>query len=114
MKDPRIYLLHVQECIARIERYTSGGRQAFLGSEITQDAVLRNLQTIGQSIARVPPEITATRPDVDWRSIVGFRNVLVHDYLGVNLARVWEIPERDLPVLKLAIHNLLLNLEGAP
>jgi len=95
MKDDRLYLVHILECIDRIERYTAEGKEAFMADEKTQDAVLRNLQVLSESIQRLSAGLKATHPEVDWRGISGFRNVLVHDYLGINLIRVWEIVEDD-------------------
>ena len=100
MKDDAIYLQHIQECIARIEQYTAQGQQAFLASTLIQDGVIRNLQTLGQSVLKLSDALKTSHPEVDWKSIVGFRNVLVHDYLGISVARVWEIVERDVPDLK--------------
>lgn len=68
-------------------------------SELIKDAVLRNLQTVGESTQRLSNRLKAVHPEVDGRAIAGFRNVLVHDYLGINLARVWEIVPVHLPVL---------------
>jgi uncharacterized protein with HEPN domain len=113
VKDPRVYLVHVQECIARIERHTAADREAFLVSDLAQDAVLRNLQTIGQPISRFPEDLKYRHPEIDWRSIVGFLNVLVHDYLGINVIRVWEIVERDLPALKRAVEAMLRETDPA-
>jgi len=70
-----------------------------LNRELIQDAVLRNLQTLAESTQRISDELKALHPEVDWRAIAGFRNVLVHDYLGINLDRVWEIVSVHLPVL---------------
>jgi uncharacterized protein with HEPN domain len=110
MKVDAVYLRHILECIDRIERYTTEGRAAFLASTLLQDGVLRNLQTLGQSVLKLSEPLKASHPEVDWKNIVGFRNVLVHDYLGVYVARVWEIVERDVPDLKAkvaAIHRTI-------
>lgn len=107
MKDEKLYLVHIKECIERIETYTAEGKDAFLSDEKTQDAVLRNLQTLAESTQLVSDDTKKSNPAVDWRGIAGFRNVLVHEYLGVDLKRVWDIVERDLPPLKREIENLL-------
>lgn len=107
MKDDALHLRHILQCISRIERYTSGSEQAFLADEKTQDATLRNLQTLAESTQRLSATLKSTRPDVDWRSIAGFRNVVVHNYLGLDLGQVWAIVEHDLPRLKEAIQSLL-------
>lgn len=87
MKDNAVYLQHIIESIRRIEENTSGGRDDFLGSHTLQDAVLRNLQTLAESTQRLSFEAKADEPGVDWRAISGFRNVLVHNYLGIDLER---------------------------
>jgi uncharacterized protein with HEPN domain len=110
VKDDRLYLIHIGECIARIESYTAGGRNTFFGSTLIQDAVLRNLQTLAESTQRVSDSAKAKHPEVDWYKIAGFRNVLVHDYLGVDLDRAWLIVERELPRLKQTIEAMQKEL----
>ncbi|MBM4047973.1 MAG: DUF86 domain-containing protein [Planctomycetes bacterium] len=112
MKDDRLYLIHILECLARIEEYTAGGRDAFLADTRTQDAVLRNLQTMAESTQRLSSELKTAHPRVPWRDIAGFRNVLVHDYLGLNIIRVWEIVERDLPGLKQSMQTIMREMGG--
>jgi uncharacterized protein with HEPN domain len=107
VKDDRLYLIQAGEFIARIEEYTGEGREAFFADIRTQDAVLRNLQTLAESTQRLSADLKAAHPEVDWRGISGLRNILVHEYLGINLVRVWEIVQRDLPVLKRQIEMLL-------
>ena len=83
-------------------------------STLIQDGVIRNLQTLAQSTQRLSDTIKLAHPEVDWRGIVGVRNILVHDYLGVNLARVWRIVEQELPHLKSRIEALLEELRDEP
>ena len=99
MKDDRLYVHHILDCVHRIGRYCQNGEEAFRESQLVQDAVLRNLQTLAESTQRISDELKSLHPEVDWRAIAGFRNVLVHDYLGINLERVWEIVSVHLPVL---------------
>jgi uncharacterized protein with HEPN domain len=101
VKDDRLYIHHVLNCISRIQRYCEEGKAAFFESDIIQDAVLRNLQTLAESTQRISDRRKSGHPEVDWRAVAGFRNVLVHDYLGINLERVWEIVSVHLPVLSL-------------
>ena len=107
MKDERLYLVHIRECIERIEKYTRDGRAAFMESELIQDAVLRNLQTLAESTQRLSDETRSAHPEIDWKGIAGFRNVLVHGYLGVDIARCWEIVEVELPsIMKMVLERL--------
>jgi uncharacterized protein with HEPN domain len=107
MKDDRVYLRHVRECIRRIEENVVDGKDRFLRSHTLQDAVLRNLQTMAESTQRVSQDLKSAHPEIEWRRIAAFRNVLVHDYLGVDVERVWEITQHDVPQLKEAIMKIL-------
>lgn len=108
MKDDRLYLIHIQECIERIESYIAGkDKQQFMDSTLLQDAIIRNLQTLAESTQRLSDEIKESHSTVDWFKIAGFRNVLVHDYLGIDIERVWNILDKELPPLKEAIKNML-------
>ena len=100
MKDDGPYIHHILDCIGRIQRYCGSGEKVFFGEELIQDAVLRNLQTLAESTQRISEGLKASHPEIDWRAISGFRNVLVHDYLGINLVRVWEIVSVHLPLLR--------------
>ena len=95
-----IYVEHMLECIGRIERYVDNDRARFMQSEIVQDAVVRNLQTLAESSQRLSEVAKGSQPEIDWRAIAGFRNILVHDYLGLDLDTIWLVIEQDLPQLK--------------
>ena len=114
MRDDRLYLIHIEECLARIDQYLEGGHESFVTSTLIQDAVLRNLQVLAQSSRGLSESLKELHPEIDWRGISAFRNVLVHDYLGINLVRVWEIIDGELPQLSDKVHSILLGLEGTP
>jgi len=107
VKDDKLYLLHIKEAIEWIEEFTKAGETEFFEDRKTQDAVLRNLHTLSESTQRLSDELKESYPEVDRRTIAAFRNVVVHDYLGVDLDRIWDILEDDLPNLKLKIGNIL-------
>lgn len=107
MRDDRLHLIHITECIERIERYTAPGDGAFYSDTMIQDAVLRNLHTLSESTQRLSDALKDQHPEVDWTSIAAFRNVVVHDYLGIDLPRIWDIVQRDLPNLKRAVSTML-------
>lgn len=100
MKEDRFYLIHILDCIARIERYAQGSQDAFYSDSMVSDAILRSLQTLGESAKRLSADTQRVAPEIEWREIIGFRNVLVHEYLSVDLARVWRIVTVGLPQLK--------------
>ena len=109
VKDDWLYVRHVLECIERIQRYCQKGREEFAHSELVQEAVLRNLQVLAESTERMSDGLKAKHPEAQWRA--GFRNVLVHDYLGVNLGRTWEIVSTDIPVLQVQMDEIRTELE---
>lgn len=91
MKDDKLYLIHIHECIERIIHYTSDGKVFFFADTKTQDAVVRNLQVLAESTQRISPSLRVSHPEVDWRNIGAFRNVAVHDYLGLDSRQIWQI-----------------------
>jgi len=110
VKDDRVYLEHILRCIAPIEEYTAGGRESFLSSHLLQDATLRNLQTMAESTQHLSPDLKARHPQVEWKALSGFRNVLAHDYLGVDLEYVYQAIDEQMPSLKAAAQALLSDL----
>lgn len=106
-RDPA-YIAHMLEAIARIRRYV-GRRQrvGFLADTLLQDAVIRNIEIIGEAAGRMSPEFAARHADIPWRDIVGMRHRLIHGYLKVNLETVWAVVERDLPALAPRLRALL-------
>ena len=108
MKDDRLYLIHIKECIERIESYLGNAdRQEFFDSTLLQDAAIRNLQVLAESTQRLSDGAKESRQDIDWYKIAGFRNILVHDYLGLDLDTVWNIAVNDMPVLKKGVEEML-------
>ena len=107
MKDDAVYLRHILECIRRAEENTAGGYEAFMASHTLQDAVLRNLQTMAESTQRLSDAVKSAYPAVEWSAISGFRNVIVHNYLGIDLQQIWTIIQQDVPTLKAAAETHL-------
>jgi len=110
----RVLLAHMRDCLDRILEYTNAERSRFDASRLVQDAVIRNLQTLAESSQRLSSEIKATEPQIPWRELAGFRNVIVHGYLGVDLGAVWLVVEQDLPALVEAVNRMAtrLGLQG--
>jgi uncharacterized protein with HEPN domain len=103
----RLYLESILECLDRIAKYTSEGEAAFLDSHLVQDGVVRNLISIGEATKNLSAALRAAHPQIPWRQIAGMRDVLIHDYLKVNLARVWRTVADDLPPLRATVQQLL-------
>ena len=107
MKDDNVYLAHIADAITQIVAYTAGGRDEFMKNRMVQDAVLRNLEVIGEATKHLSTEARDRRPDIPWRRVAGLRDVLIHDYMGVDLQEVWRVVESRLPALQAAVKNLL-------
>lgn len=110
MKDERVYLLHALDSIDAIQRYTVDGRDAFFADPKTQDAVIRNIEVIGQAVKGISDQTRSLEPNVPWRQIAGMRDKLIHEYFGVDLALVWDVVERELPVLRPQLATLTERL----
>jgi uncharacterized protein with HEPN domain len=105
-RDPELLVEDMLAAIRKIERYTSGmDKDLFRGDEKTVDAVVRNLEILGEATRQMPEDFTAQHPEVPWRQIAGLRNRIVHDYIGLDLEIIWEVIQHDLP-------QLLSRLEG--
>lgn len=100
MKGDRLYLAHILDAVEKIETYISVGHDVFIATSHWQDAVIRQLEIIGEATKRLSKQLCSHHPEVPWRRIAGLRDVLIHDYMGVDIKAVWEITQKDLPGLK--------------
>ena len=101
------YLYDIQEAILKIETYTANGKETFINSTLVQDAVIRNLEIIGEATKRLSHEITTKTLHIPWRRIAGLRDILIHDYARVNLEAIWSVVESQLPILHQTVDALL-------
>jgi uncharacterized protein with HEPN domain len=111
VKSQRAYVQHVIECIARIAEDSAPGRNVVFASRTLQDAIVRNLQVLCESTQRIDEPSKIRHPEIDWTSIAGMRNVLVHDYFEVDFETVWDVVVRDLPPLEKAMRTILAALD---
>ena len=107
MKDDRFYLRHILESVEKIESYTAAGRDSFMKTAIVQDAVIRNLEIIGEAAKQLSEGFKKRNADIPWRNVSGLRDILIHHYMGVDLEKVWNVVEHNLPQLKQAIQKNL-------
>ena len=107
MRDVIPYLRHIVDAIVAIQEYTVEGKEAFLSDRKTQDAVIRNLEIVGEATRNIPSEFQSAHPDLPWRQAAALRNVLIHQYFGLDLQMVWGVVEMELPSLKEKIQRLL-------
>ena len=108
-----MYLLHVRDAIDAIVTYTAAGPDQFASDRKTQDAVLRNLEIIGEAVKRLSTDVKDGHPDIPWRQIAGMRDKLIHDYFGVDLDLVWKVVENQLPAVRQRVDTILRQLDSA-
>jgi uncharacterized protein with HEPN domain len=100
VKDDRLYLGHILEAVERILAYSEEGEANFRRELKTQDAIIRNLQVMGEAVKKVSAATRAAHPEVPWKDIAGMRDRVVHDYFGVSLDIVWDVVKNHVPPLR--------------
>ena len=107
-RDFRLYLDDMLEAIGRIQVYTADTDEAAFARDLkTQDAVVRNLEVIGEAARNLPDQMKAGAPEIDWRKIVGLRNILIHEYFGISTPILWDIIQNKLGTLRRICRRLL-------
>jgi uncharacterized protein with HEPN domain len=107
-RDFRLYLEDIIEAIAKIQRYTAGvSLRQFSGDEKAVDAVVRNLEVIGEAVKRIPDEVRQEDPAIDWKKIAGLRDILIYEYFGIDMEIIWDIVQNKLPPLERSIRGML-------
>lgn len=107
-RDFRVYLEDILAAIRKAATYTSGLTQAeFLQDDKTFDAVVRNLEVIGEAAKHLPAETRSNSSDIDWKKIAGLRDILIHEYFGIDGEIVWDIVQHKLPALETAVTRML-------
>lgn len=102
---------HIRDAIQRVERHLAGvSRSQFWQSELVQDAVVRQLEIIGEATRNLSDDFREAHPEAAWVQIIGMRNRLIHAYFGVDLGIVWEITHVDLPLLKEQVERFLKGM----
>ena len=94
------WLLDMLQSARKVLEYARGVSETqFMGDSLRQDAILRQLTILGEACKRISAELKAVHPEIPWKKVAGFRDVVVHDYFGVNLKEVWRIIQDELPAL---------------
>ena len=100
-KDPKVFVEHILECIELIEKYTEATTEnEFLNYIQLQDSVIRRIEIIGEAIKNIPEETKKEYPKIPWKKIASMRDILIHEYFGIDLKLTWEVVRRDIPDLK--------------
>ena len=109
MKTDIAYLEHILLCIKKIEEYTKElDRKAFSENELIQDAVIRNIEIIGEATKKISSDLKSQYREIPWKEMSGMRDKLIHDYFGVDVDVVWKTVKEDIPFLK----SLIQDIEG--
>ncbi len=107
-RDFRVHLEDILGAIGKIKRYTKGlSKQGFAGDDKTLDAVVRNLEVIGEAVKQLPADLRAREPGIDWQKIAGLRDILIHQYFGIDVDILWDIIQNKLPTLEVSVGALL-------
>jgi uncharacterized protein with HEPN domain len=107
IKNDQVYLENILEAISKIENFTNKiSRFEFERNVMMQDAVIRNIEIIGEASKKVTKHFTQSHPEIPWQEMAGMRDKLIHDYLGVDISVVWKTIEIDLPLLKEMISKI--------
>ncbi|MGH2442300.1 MAG: HepT-like ribonuclease domain-containing protein [Chloroflexota bacterium] len=107
MRDDRAYLTYLQESILLVQQYASDGQKAFATDLRTQDAVLRRMETLADAASHLSGELKERHPEIVWRQLSDFRNVLAHGYFEIRMDQIWQTVMTDLPTLKAVVDDEL-------
>jgi len=110
-KDDTVYLRHIIDAFLQIERYTNGVTyEEFLSNSLLQDAVIRQLEVMGEAARNLSADLQNEYPAIPWRQMISLRNRMIHAYFNVNLQIIWEIIQGDIPNLKQDMIRVLETL----
>jgi len=115
MKDKDLFRLrHIRDCIAKIEHLARilHTQDNFEAKWIEQDAIIRNLEIIGEATTNISDNLKRNYPDVSWKEMKGMRNIVTHQYFGIELSEIWSTVINDIPLLKNQIQKIIEDIEG--
>lgn len=112
-KEPSIFIGHILECLELIEGYAKGMTKEELSKdELRTDAIVRRIEIIGEAAKNIPNSIKKHHPTVPWRAMAGMRDIIVHQYYGIEVDEIWGVIKKDAPRLKKQMQTILKDLES--
>ena len=106
-REYRLFLEDMRTACEKILKYTQRlTREQLVGDAKTFDAVMRNLEVVGEACKHIPPDVRAQYPDINWRKIAGLRDVVIHEYFGVDVEIIWDIVTHEVPTLLVQLKHL--------
>ncbi len=103
-RELKTYIEDIVLAINKIEKYCKGmTKEDLINNELVQDAVVRNLEVIGEAVKKIPNDVRQSYSDIPWRKIAGLRDILIHEYFGINMNIVWDVIKNKLQTLKVAV-----------
>ncbi|MBN2284815.1 MAG: DUF86 domain-containing protein [Tissierellales bacterium] len=110
-RELKTYIEDIITAVEKIEKYTAGMiKEDLIKNELVQDAVVRNLEVIGEAVKKIPEDVRRQYEHIPWRKIAGLRDILIHEYFGINMNIVWDVIENKLKPLKAVVQELHTTL----
>lgn len=107
-REYKVYLVDILSAIAKIERYSKDlDFSNFTNSELIVDGIVRNLEIIGEAVKNIPKTIKSKHKKIEWKKIAGLRDILIHEYFGVDPEILWDIVKNKIPDLKAQIKEII-------